>query len=383
MKLKRKVLYPSSFLKSVPVPESWDRRPLPNLIHNSPNSENELTCLENWYGWLKSGQKNDLKKKLRSLTYRDFWSAYAELMVSRVAYGLGATSVKHSPLIWDKRPDLMVSFAGRDKQIWEVAALFQAQSKEMHARGLYELAGWINREISPNGGWKIWLDGSEVKPGGIPYKKIKAQILDWWKNLDCGGRKNLKFSRPEMNCELCLTAIKIIESENSSSIIDGIFSGGGSSSATIRLKEVLRKKIKKYRDVKKSNHPLVVFLFEGDREEISPFALEGALWGQQTVSFSGTIPGNSSWGVQDGGLFLPGPNGRDQNTRLSAVVYCRRICKDNDVSATLNVYHNPMAMHPFKLDFSGGAAQCKAIIKETEIEISWDYQRDTRMLRLA
>ncbi|MEO8326755.1 MAG: hypothetical protein ABI618_12945 [Nitrospirota bacterium] len=108
--MKRKVLYPDSFLRSVPVPGSWDRRPLPNLIHKASNSENELTRLENWYRWIESGQKNDLKKRLRSLPHREFWSAYAELMVSTIAYELGAVSVKHSPLLWAKRPDLLVHF---------------------------------------------------------------------------------------------------------------------------------------------------------------------------------------------------------------------------------------------------------------------------------
>jgi hypothetical protein len=89
MQLKRKVLYPSSFLRSVPAPESWDRRTLPNLIHNASNPENELIRLEIWYRCLHSEQKKDLKKRLRSLSHREFWSAYAELMVSRVAHALG------------------------------------------------------------------------------------------------------------------------------------------------------------------------------------------------------------------------------------------------------------------------------------------------------
>lgn len=114
----------------MPVPESWDGRPLPNLIHKATNPEYELTRLENWYRELRGGQKKDLKKRLRSLSYRGFWSAYAELMVSRVAHGLGAASVKHSPLLWDKRPDFMVNFAGRGKQIWEVAAAFQTKERE-------------------------------------------------------------------------------------------------------------------------------------------------------------------------------------------------------------------------------------------------------------
>lgn len=75
-----KNLYPQSFIRTVPRPEGWDRRPLPNLLHRAPNREQEIEILERWYKELKSYQKLDLRKRLRSLTFRDFRSAYFELM---------------------------------------------------------------------------------------------------------------------------------------------------------------------------------------------------------------------------------------------------------------------------------------------------------------
>ncbi len=144
---------------------------------------------------------------------------------------------------------------------------------------------------------------------------------------------------------------------------------------------MLRKKIKKYGGVAGAKLPLVVFLFEGDWLHIDPFSLEGALWGQQAVTFR---PGAATvgLGVQEGGLFLPGPNGRPQNTRLSAVVYCRRVWHNDIVHATLNVYHHPAAAHPVGPRWFNGLAQCQTIVRDAEIEITWNYDRDSRMLPL-
>lgn len=379
MKLKRKILYPDSFLRSVPVPESWDRRPLPNLIHKASNSENELTRLENWYRWLESGQKNDLKKRLRSLLHREFWSAYAELMVSRIAHELGAVSVKHSPLLWAKRPDLMVHFSGLGKQIWEVAAAFQTKQREHDDDMAHELASRLNREFQHR--WNIIVDATKFCEGGIKFNQAKPIIQAWLDQLEQDGPNELTISPPKINFELKLTASPNPYPREPTPIVKSLWGQGGNLSSTDRFKEVLRKKIKKYSGVADAKLPLVIFMFEGDWLHIDPFSLEGALWGQQTVIFS-RVSGNSSLGVQDGGLFLPGPNGRPQNTRLSAVVYCRRVWQKESVHVTLNVYHNPSALHPIDPDCFKGAAQCQTIIRESEIEVTWEFTRDTRMLPL-
>lgn len=380
MKLHRKVLYPASFLRTVPVPASWDRRPLPNLIHKSLNSEKELTRLEKWYRCLRSNQKKDLKKRLHSLSHREFWGAYAELMVSRLAINFGAVTVRHAPQLWGKSPDFMVTFAVRRRQIWEVASGFQANEREHADDMAHELASWMNREFY-NNNWKVIVDASNFL-GNISFKKVKSIIQPWLKELGNGGSINLFIRPPKLNFDLNLWASPKAETVDQDSFVSGIMGQGGNLQANCRIKDILRRKIKKYPEVSKAKLPFVVFLFEGDWIQVSPFSLENALWGQQTINFSRNNPGNSSLGVQEGGLFLPGPDGRPQNTRLSAVVYCRRVYNNNNVHATLNVYHNPMALHPVDQNCFQGAAQCKTIVRETEIEISWDYQRDTRMLLL-
>lgn len=123
-------------------------------------------------------------------------------------------------------------------------------------------------------------------------------------------------------------------------------------------------------------------MFEGDWLHIDLLSLEGALWEQQVVNFS-LVAEEADLGIQEGGVFLPGPNGRLQNTRLSAVVYCRRVWHNNIVHARLNVYHDPNAMHPIDPNSFRAVAQCQTIVRDTEIEITWDYTRNSQMLKLG
>jgi hypothetical protein len=202
------------------------------------------------------------------------------------------------------------------------------------------------------------------------------------KELDSGGSTKLSIRPPQLNFDLNLWASPKSETGDPGSIVSGIMGQGGKLEANCRIKDILRRKIKKYPEASAAKLPFVVFLFEGDWIQVSPFSLEGALWGQQIVNFSRSS-GDSSLAVKDGGLFLPGPDGRPQNTRLSAVVYCRRVYHNNNVHATINVYHNPMAQHPIDRDCFRGVAQCQTIIREKEIKIKWDKKRDSRMLLLG
>ena len=145
---------------------------------------------------------------------------------------------------------------------------------------------------------------------------------------------------------------------------------GGNLTATDRIRNVLRKKIKKYSAVKKLKVPLVILLYEGDWVHISRHDLEWALWGQLQAIISPAHQ-EARLSVDTGGLFMPGPNGEPQNTRLSAVVYCRRQWIDNVVHATLFVYHHPSARYPVSDDFFRPLPQCRLTIREAEFDQYW------------
>ena len=138
------LLYPPSFIRSIPPPATWDHRPLAALLA-SANPDQELNHLDRWYRNLKSGQRTDPEKRLRSLTYRDFWSGYAELLTARLAVELEASSVRHSPKLRGKRPDFVVSSPDENRQSWEAAIAFQRREEERNHEQAYDPANRLNR----------------------------------------------------------------------------------------------------------------------------------------------------------------------------------------------------------------------------------------------
>src|SRR6266542_377436 len=139
--MPRRLVYPLRFINSVSIPERWDRRPLPNLLHprDPVTGAQELERIERWYRELRSGEKVHLKRRLRSMTFRDYWSAYYELMTARIAHGVGALSLRHAPALSGKRPDFKVQFSS-GPQIWEVAAAYQTMDREVDDDKAHDLA---------------------------------------------------------------------------------------------------------------------------------------------------------------------------------------------------------------------------------------------------
>ena len=84
-------------------------------------------------------------------------------------------------------------------------------------------------------------------------------------------------------------------------------------------------------------------------------------------------------------MFMPDVRGRYQNTRLSAVVYCRRVWHQEAVHAGLYVYHHPAGMHPISNAVFAGYPQCRITVREPEFEQHWDRdpENEGRLLRLG
>lgn len=182
--MPRCLLYPKSFVRSITIPERWDRRPLPNLFHKAPqpSRDAEVARLERWYRELQSGEKTELKRRLRSLSLRDFWSAYYELMTARIGLQLGALSVRHGPLLDGKRPDLLLAFASGARQIWEVAAAFQAPGREGDDDKAHALASFLSREFQHR--WSIIMGAKQFGPGGLSLRVARPRIQHWLNRLE-------------------------------------------------------------------------------------------------------------------------------------------------------------------------------------------------------
>jgi hypothetical protein len=145
---------------------------------------------------------------------------------------------------------------------------------------------------------------------------------------------------------------------------------GGNITATDRLRNVIRKKVKKYRAVTHRKEPLIVFLYEGDLLHISRESIEWALLGKLQGTFA---PGQDEVlpSLASGGLFMPGPDGYPRNTLLSAVVYCRRRWENGMPHAAFLVYHHPAAANPIPLTQFEPYPQCEIKIGKIEVRQKW------------
>jgi len=382
--MPRRLLYPLRFMKSVAPPETWDRRPLPILMHprDLVTRDQELERMERWYQELQSGEKMHLKRRLRSMTFREFWSAYYELMTARIAHGVGALSVRHAPTLAGKRPDFKVHFQA-GPQIWEVAAAYQTVAREGDDDKAHDLANRLNREFRHR--WRVVVEAEEFGPGAVPLTKALPRIRAWLEGLEHGGPVRLRLRRPFINCQLSLRAHPPGERDDEPRpIVSALMGQGGKITATDHLRNVIRKKIKKYGAVKHSKMPLVIFVYEGTFLHITRDSLEWALLGGLVATFR---PGQeeASVSLASGGLFLPGPDGRPQNTRLSAVVYCRRQWHNAAPHAAVFVYHHPSARNPIPLTQFEPLPQCQITIRKTEVQLQWttDPEEEFQILSLA
>lgn len=371
-------LYPRPFLETIPIPERWDGRPLPNLVHRSQHPQQELARLERWFRELKSSEKLELRQRLRSFTNREFWSAYFELVTSRIAKSGDAVSVRHAPLMRTKRPDFLVEFPCGAKQIWEVATAYQTSDRQRDEAKVYEVANWIHRNFQSR--WAILVDADQFTTGGVSVKNARQPIQDWLTQLDSGGEQKLILKPPRINFCLSLTAIR--QRDLPGPVVTSLMGQGGNLTATDRIRNILRKKVKKYDSAKKMLCPLIVFLFEGDWMHVPRESLEWAIWGEWVVRFR---PGTDETEMElaPGGLFMPNVHGSYQNTRLSAVVYGSRVWNDGAVHASLYVYHHPGAKHPLSDDLFGEIPQCRVTFSETHLIQSWNSDREAvKIMRL-
>lgn len=378
-----RILYPASFIRSIQPPEEWDRRPLPNLLHRDRDPvtrDQELDRLDRWYQNLASEEKPNVLQRMRSMKLREFWSAYYELMTSEIARRVGAVSLRHAPEIFDKRPDFEITFPS-GQQIWEVATAYQTSARETDDDLAHDLANQLNHHFQHR--WRVIVDAGNFRDGRVHLKPALPRIRAWLEGLDGGGPERIGLGPPLISCDLHLRAHHPQSGAEVRPIVSGLMGQGGNVTATDQLRNVLRKKIKKYARVRSELVPLIIFLYEGDLLHVSRESLEWTLYGNLQVTFR---PGQDEAPVSlaPGGIFMPAPNGHPQNTRLSAVVYGRRQWHNGIPHACLFIYHHPAARNPIPEGQFAPLPQCHVMIRETEIEQQWstDISGDIEILPL-
>jgi hypothetical protein len=378
-----RIVYSDSFLTTVQPPEDWDRRPLPNLLYRARDPvtrDQELDRLERWYQDLASEEKPNVLQRLRSMKFREFWSAYYELMTSEIARRVGAVSLHLAPELFGKHPDFEITFPS-GSQIWEVATAYQTAVRETNDDLAHDLANQLNRHFQHR--WRVIVEAENFWNGRVHLTPALPRIHAWLDRLESGGTERIRLTPPLISCDLHLRAHRPPDGAEIRPIVSDLMGQGGNVTATDQLRNVLRKKIKKYAHIRSGLAPLVIFLYEGDLLHISRESLESALFGSLQVTFR---PGQDEapLSLAHGGLFMPDSNGHPRNTRVSAVVYGRRQWHNGIPHACLFIYHHPAALNPIPDDQFARLPQCRLTIRETEVAQNWstDISGDIQILPL-
>lgn len=374
-----RLVYPRSFAQTIPVPHSWDERPLPNLLrgqHSHPAQE--IQRIERWYKELR-GRKRGLRGRLQSLKFREFWAGLYELMTSRIFVEHGWSS-RYEPRFGAKTPDFYVRCPEGFRFIAEVLTAFQDPQEEKEEAAIYMVASHLNRVSHP---LEVILEEVTLPKQTVSLKPVLIRVRSWLNQCEPGSSHQITLSLPEVPITLKLSTFENPRPAPGP-IIRAVMGLGGKIVSTERIQKAIQKKVDKYKNVQALGLPLVLFVWQGDWLKVTATSLEWALFGRLQAHISrGASPRTVSWSHAPGGLFTWGRNGLPRNTGLSAVVYCSRIPHRGRVYARIQVYHHPYAAHPFPLALFKGVPQCVPFnITANEFSCRWDRRHRSHRILL-
>ncbi len=364
----RRLLYPTHFVKKVPKPERFfEDRYLVKLLKGDFYNPQELECLERWYRELQSDHKKDLKMRLQSFDNRKFYSAVTELATSRVCVERG-WKYKHGAFCMGKCPDFVVTPQDRQKFILEVVTVFEDQEKQKQREILRDIARQIKKEF-PN--VSILFDAKILPQRTINISALLPSIKSWVDDLVNGGNKELEIDQTADSMRLKLKLCYRRLDNSTEKIPDDMLIPAGQTKSPERILGRIREKVKKYREVQAKRIPFVIFVWRENDFDVTPFSFESAVLGQMKISITRS-PEEKSIVLRTQGAFYDSAT-NPQNTRLSAIAFCKRERTDDKVFAQMHLYHNPDAAQPLSDRFFKGVPQLlPQKVTDKEIIMKWD-----------
>lgn len=351
-------LYTKEFVDTLPKTDAAETRPLLQLLRGDhADPEAEIERIERWYRELDgpADRKAALAGNLRSLKPRHFWSAFSELMTSRVLAERGSAVAFEVPVA-SLTPDFLVRHDDRRSFVVEVLTAFEEEEYRRMDADLHYIA---NALAGIHHWTAVFLDEVELPATRPSLKPFLNRVVTW-----------LETCRPDEPAELCLSPADVGFSVTLSTagarrepgpIVEGIVGPGGEISTHETIRDALRRKSQKYRAVKDAGLPFVIFVWQGTWLHVTSTSLEWALFGLERLTFTRTREGikGDKWDRAPGGLFGFGADGGSapQHTRISAVMYCERMWHAGKVHARLRLYHHPFAAMPLGVDIFRGIPQ--------------------------
>jgi len=364
-----RVVYPRKFAETVPIPASWDERPVPHLLrgqHSDPMREIER--IERWYRELK-GPKRALLGRLRSVKPRDFWAGLYELMTSRIFVERGWSS-QYEPHLGNKTPDFLVRCPDGSRFVAEVLTAFQDPEKERQEAAIYNVASLLN-QISHR--FSVVLEEVILPRQAVTLKPLLPRVRAWLDQCKPGRSYKITISLPETGVTLKLSTFKNPLAAPAP-IVQAMMGLGGKIASTERIQRAIQKKVDTYGYVASHGLPLVLLLWQGDWLEVTDTSLEWALFGRLQVHLPRDLSSTpAAWSHAPGGLLTFGENGLPRNTNLSAVAYCSRVWHRGRVYARVQIYYHPYAEHRLPLPLFRGTPQYVPYdVTQDKFSCQWD-----------
>ncbi len=374
-------LYPKEFVERLPRLRQHETRPLLMLLRGQhENAAGEIERIERWFRELDgpADRKAVLAGNLRGLRAIQFWSGLYELLTSRIFVERGWRARYEVPIA-GLTPDFTVPYTGGDHFVAEVLTAFEEREYSREDDDLHYVANALDTIRRRTG---VFIEEVHLPKTRPSLKRLRQSVAAWLDTCPADGAR-LSLSDDQVGLSIVLSSVST-RSEDSP-IVEGIVGPGGKISTYATIRDALRGKSAKYGSVKATGVPLVIFVWEGAWTHVTHTSLEWALWGRDRLRFSRTPKGigDAVWDREPGGLFGFGPNGKSdpQHTRISAVMYCVRVCNKGNISAGLRLYHHPHAANPLPLKVFEGIAQCVPVeVTPNRVSAQWDRQPGTSML---
>ena len=310
-------------------------------LATDPRWAQERENIERWVSLLPEASQKKVVCRLRQPD--QFFATYSELVVGDLLRRCGHQPEYEKPLR-DGTPDWYV-YPAEDIPAFfvEVATVFPTPEVQARIREWNELRFRLE-EIEHY--FHLWISAPETSLKGADQKRIVQFVRGWLDTLDPEAvNEPQEMIDENENLRISFQAIpKKVACKGP------IATGGPGITFWInarRLQQVLKNKLKAYRQVKEEGAPLVVALVPTFESGFSEDDVLDALFGQEQVIIS--LRGDEIIAVEsrrdETGLITPkfrrGKTPVVHNRRLSAVLWVTTTAPPN-----MKVFHNPYALHP-------------------------------------
>lgn len=338
--------------------------------------------LEEWIRNIGSKKRKDILGRLVSFRDKEHLSAFFELMWHQFLFEEGY-KIKIEPRLKNgKRPEFFVVSRNQDFY-FEVVASFADEELQKKIKTTEEVLGKVARmksyypiTVSLNS----WLEPHFKHSDFLRFVRETLQIIE---------KSEKDFTEPktflyEKNGADIQVQVYPKYKEESSVLMAVHYPGYSGVLGSDKIKGRIQEKISKYRDVKALKKPLVISLcFDSGSSTYGQPSVEYDLFGRPMVVFSKNEEGESRWAVDGSGLFMQkNKDGSPKNTRLSAVISCKRKWDktekypEGSYVYEMEVFHNPFASCPIEPEVFKKLPQYVPVRDETGGHMEWINKSD-------